>query len=259
MSSVMQGSRSISQGSDNLAQRTEHQAASLEETAAAIAELTSSFRTTSEGARGVERVVLEACATAENSGAVVQPAMQAVTDIEDSSNQVAQIIGLIDEIAFQTNLMALNSGVEAARAGDAGRGFAVVASEVRSLAQCASEVASQIKALIQQSSNQVKTGVELVGRKGEVLAAISEKVASISTHVSSIANEAVDQATALGEVNEAVCSLDRVTQENAVMVEESNASAHVLNGDARRIADLISHFQVGTEHGAYDSNSTRVA
>jgi methyl-accepting chemotaxis protein len=262
VTSVTQGSSAISQGSDDLAQRTEQQAATLEQTAAAIAELSSSVTATSKGARDVEKVVLEACNTAESSGAVVTSAMQAMSDIEDSSSKVSQIIGLIDEIAFQTNLLALNAGVEAARAGDAGRGFAVVASEVRSLAQRASDAASQIKGLIQESSTQVKTGVDLVGRTGEALSAISEKVASISDHISSIANEAVGQATGLGEINEAVSTLDRVTQENAAMVEESNASAHVLNGDAQRIAELIAHFQVeesSQSNGAFGGPTVRVA
>jgi len=250
VTSVSHGSDAISQSSDDLARRTEQQAATLEQTAAAIAELTGSVRSAARGTREVEAVVLDACQTAEASGAVVQAAMQAMTDIEGSSNQVSQIIGLIDEIAFQTNLLALNAGVEAARAGDAGRGFAVVASEVRALAQRASDAANEIKALIQQSTSQVKSGVDLVGRAGDALATIATKVASISTHISKIADETVGQATGLGEINDAVSSLDQVTQENAAMVEESNAAAHALTDDTRRIADLVAHFRTGASEQA---------
>lgn len=244
VASVSEGSDAISQSSDDLARRTEQQAATLEQTAAAIAELTGSVRSAAAGARDVEAVVLDACETAERSGAVVTSAMQAMTDIEKSSAQVAQIVGLIEEIAFQTNLLALNAGVEAARAGDAGRGFAVVASEVRALAQRASDAAMEIKGLIQQSTNQVKSGVDLVGRAGSALSSISEKVSSISAHISKIASETVGQATGLGEINDAVGSLDRVTQENAAMVEESNAAAHALRDDTLRMAELVSHFRI---------------
>lgn len=259
--SVAQGSSAISKSSDDLARRTEHQAATLEQTAVAIAELTGSVQTAADGAREVESVVLDACKTAQSSGAVVQSAMQAMTDIEKSSTQVSQIIGLIDEIAFQTNLLALNAGVEAARAGDAGRGFAVVASEVRALAQRASDAAMQIKTLIQQSGTQVQSGVELVGRAGEALEVISDKVASISTHISQIATETVGQANGLSEINEAVGSLDRVTQENVSMVEASNASAHILSGDAQRISELVSHFQIETAFDGVtnaDAEATRM-
>ncbi len=244
VTSVSNGADAISSSSDDLARRTEHQAATLEQTAAAIAELTGSVRSAASGAREVEGVVLDACQTAEKSGAVVNAAMQAMTDIEKSSAQVAQIIGLIEEIAFQTNLLALNAGVEAARAGDAGRGFAVVASEVRALAQRASDAAMEIKSLIQKSTTQVKLGVDLVTRAGDALSAISDKVSSISTHISKIVGETVGQATGLSEINDAVSSLDQVTQENAAMVEESNAAAHALNDDTRRMAELVSHFRI---------------
>ncbi len=163
----------------------------MEETAAAIAELTGSVKSAADGARDVEAMVLETCKTAKASETLDQSAIQAMTDIENSSNQVSQIVGSIDEITFQTNLLALNVGVEAARAGDAGGGFAVVATEVRAVAQRASEAEMQIKTLIQQSTNQLQTGVDLVGRAGETLNTVSNKVASISTHISKIANETV--------------------------------------------------------------------
>ena len=243
VTSVAQGTKAISQSSDDLAQRTEHQAATLEETAAAIAELTNSVQSAADGAREVEGVVQDAVDTAQSSSEVVNSAMEAMTDIETSSAQVSQIIGLIEEIAFQTNLLALNAGVEAARAGDAGRGFAVVASEVRALAQRAADAASEIKGLIQQSNTQVQTGVDLVSRAGEALSGISDKVGSISTHITKIVGETVGQATGLSEVNDAVGTLDRVTQENATMVEESNAAAHLLTEDAQKISAQLAHFK----------------
>ncbi len=247
VASVSDGAGAILKSSDDLSHRTERQASTLEETAAAVAELTGSVQSAAEGAQDVESVVLEACASAETSGVVVQSAMEAMTDIEKSSAQVAQIVGLIDEIAFQTNLLALNAGVEAARAGDAGRGFAVVASEVRALAQRASDAAMEIKSLIDQSTQQVQTGVDLVGRAGTALSAISTKVGSISTHVSKIVQETVGQANGLGEVNDAVSSLDRVTQKNAAMVEESNAAVQALTVETDRMSDLVAHFRVNLQ------------
>ncbi|MBF9042384.1 HAMP domain-containing protein [Rhodobacterales bacterium HKCCE4037] len=243
--SVEAGSQAISSGSDDLSARTEQQAATLEETAAAIAELTTSVQETASGARDVESAMLEARKTSEESGQIVESAQKAMSDIETSSQQVAQIIGIIDEIAFQTNLLALNAGVEAARAGDAGRGFAVVASEVRDLAQRASDAAQQIKGLIEQSNTQVKGGVSLVERTGVALAEISQKVSLVSERISSIAQGAVDQAHGLSEINQAVASLDRVTQQNAAMVEETNAAAHALRGDTVRITELMAQFNVG--------------
>ncbi len=244
VASVSDGAAAILKSSDDLSHRTERQASTLEETAAAVAELTGSVQSAAKGAQDVESVVLEACTSAEQSGEVVQSAMEAMTDIEKSSLQVARIVGLIDEIAFQTNLLALNAGVEAARAGDAGRGFAVVASEVRALAQRASDAAMEIKSLIDQSTRQVQTGVDLVGRAGAALSAISTKVGSISTHVSKIAQETVGQANGLGEVNDAVSSLDRVTQKNAAMVKESNAAVQALTAETDRMSDLVAHFRV---------------
>lgn len=243
--SVEAGSLSISGASDDLAARTEAQAATLEETAAAIAQLTTSVGDTAKGAKDVESAMMEARKTSEESGKIVEAAQKAMSEIETSSHQVAQIIGIIDEIAFQTNLLALNAGVEAARAGEAGRGFAVVASEVRNLAQRASESAQQIKGLIEKSNTQVKGGVSLVERTSVALSDISQKVTLVSDRISGIAMRAVEQAQGLSEINHAVSSLDRVTQENAAMVEETNAAAHALNSDTQRITELMSQFSVG--------------
>ena len=167
--------------------------------------------------------------------------------IETSSQQISQIIGVIDEIAFQTNLLALNAGVEAARAGDAGKGFAVVAQEVRALAQRSAEAAKEIKALIETSTNQVGRGVDLVGRTGEALSRIAKQIAEINTIVEEISGSAQEQASGLAEVNTAVAQMDQVTQQNAAMVEESTAAAHNLASEMEGLSRLVSQFQVEQE------------
>ncbi|MCA0928277.1 methyl-accepting chemotaxis protein [Ruegeria profundi] len=245
--SIRQGAAEISQASEDLSHRTESQAATLEQTAAALDEMTASVKSAAEGAKSVEVTMTESRKEAEDSGAVVQNAVAAMTEIEESASHISQIIGVIDDIAFQTNLLALNAGVEAARAGDAGRGFAVVASEVRALAQRSSEAAMEIKTLIGNSSKQVERGVDLVGKAGEALNRIVDRVGHISQMVSEIADGAAEQSTGLGEINIGVTQLDEVTQQNAAMVEESSASSHLLNSDAAKLSELVARFRVETE------------
>ncbi len=240
------GSEEIAQASDDLSRRTEQQAASLEETAAALDEITATVRKTASGALEVSSLVAQARAGAERSGTIVEQAVTAMSQIETSSNQVNQIIGVIDEIAFQTNLLALNAGVEAARAGDAGRGFAVVAQEVRALAQRSADAAKEIKTLISTSSQQVGAGVDLVAQTGEALRAIVGQVASIDALVKEIAASAQEQSTGLHQVNVAVNQMDQVVQQNAAMVEEATAATHSLKGEAGELAVLVSRFQVGS-------------
>ncbi len=243
------GAGEIAQASDDLSRRTEQQAASLEETAAALDEITATVKKTASGARQASDVVAAAKLDAERSGEVVRDAISAMGQIDKSSQQIAQIIGVIDEIAFQTNLLALNAGVEAARAGDAGRGFAVVASEVRALAQRSAEAAKEIKALISTSTTQVGAGVDLVSQTGTALQGIVSKVAEIDTLVSEIAASAQEQATGLTQVNTAVNQMDQVTQQNAAMVEQSTAASHSLRSETAELVRLISRFRVG-EGGA---------
>ncbi|MBC7736910.1 MAG: HAMP domain-containing protein [Candidatus Saccharibacteria bacterium] len=242
--SIRSRSREISQSSEDLSRRTENQAATLEETAAALDELTASIRVAAESAKEVENIVRSARSEAEESGKVVEGAVVAMTEIEHSSEQISQIIGVIDDIAFQTNLLALNAGVEAARAGEAGKGFAVVASEVRALAQRSSAAAREIKSLISASTQHVGRGVEQVGRAGTALANIVSRVSHISTLVSNIASAAAEQSTGLAEINLGVTQLDQVTQQNAAMVEESTAASQSLDQEAAGLAELVAQFTV---------------
>ncbi len=248
--SIRSGASEITQASDDLSRRTESQAATLEQTAAALEEMTISVKSAADGARGVESAMDDARHEAERSGEVVHNAVSAMTEIEGSSSQIAQIIGVIDDIAFQTNLLALNAGVEAARAGEAGRGFAVVASEVRALAQRSADAATEIKSLIGASSIQVGRGVDLVGKAGDALSLIVERVNNISQLISNIAVGASEQSTGLSEINTGVIQLDQVTQQNAAMVEEATAASHLLDSDAARLADLVAGFRFGGAAGA---------
>lgn len=240
------GTKDISTASDDLARRTEQQAANLEETAAALQQITETVRKTSQGAQHAHQLIGEAKAKAEESGRVVRDAVAAMTNIEKSSGQMSQIIGVIDEIAFQTNLLALNAGVEAARAGEAGRGFAVVASEVRALAQRSAEAAKEIKTLILASSQQVEQGVDLVGRTGAVLEVIVRSVGEITHIVAEIAEGAKEQSSGLIEINTAVTQMDKNTQQNAAMVEESTAASHGLAKETDELAKIIEGFDVGS-------------
>ncbi|MGP7795789.1 methyl-accepting chemotaxis protein [Sphingomonas sp. CLY1604] len=243
-SGINNGATDIRQASDDLSQRTEQQAASLEETAAAMDEITSTVRKTAEGAIRANSVVEEARIEAEQSGNVVRRAVDAMSGIERSSNEISEIISVIDGIAFQTNLLALNAGVEAARAGDAGKGFAVVASEVRALAQRSAEAAKDVKTRITASSEQVDAGVELVSETGKALDRIIVRISEISTLVAQIATAAEHQATGLQQVNVAVSEMDGVTQQNAAMVEEATAAARSLSAEADELARQVARFKI---------------
>jgi methyl-accepting chemotaxis protein len=235
----------MNRSSDDLAQRTETQAATLEQTAAALEELTSSVRSAAEGAREVEAVMGEARLKVEESGRIVSGAVEAMNQIERSSQQIAQIIGVIDDIAFQTNLLALNAGVEAARAGEAGRGFAVVASEVRALAQRSSQAAKEIKTLIQNSTDQIHRGVEQVNLTGTALGTVVDQVGRVAGLVSGIATGTIEQAQGLTEINTGVAQLDRVTQTNAAMVVDAGTTTQALERQATGLAGAVGRFRVG--------------
>ena len=242
---ITNGASDIRQASDDLSRRTEQQAASLEETAAAMHQITTTVRDTAANATKVNGVVTETRRDAEQSGDVVRRAVEAMNGIERSSNEISEIIAVIDGIAFQTNLLALNAGVEAARAGDAGKGFAVVASEVRALAQRSADAAKDVKSKITASTEQVDAGVTLVAQAGEALSRITGRIGDISALVSDIASAAEQQATGLQQVNTAVSEMDGVTQQNAAMVEEATAAARSLAEETENMSRQISRFRLG--------------
>jgi len=250
VSTVNSGSKEISDASDNLSKRTEQQAASLEQTAAALEEITSNVVSTSKRTAEARDVVRDARIRADQSGQVVRNAVAAMERIEKSSQQIGQIIGVIDEIAFQTNLLALNAGVEAARAGEAGKGFAVVAQEVRELAQRSANAAKEIKGLVSNSAVAVSEGVKLVSDTGEGLAAIELLVQTVTSHMDAIATAAQEQSVGLAQVNTAVNHMDQSTQQNAAMVEEMNAAGAGLAQESAKLSDLLSQFQFGGGGGA---------
>jgi methyl-accepting chemotaxis protein len=247
--SIDSGSQEISRGADDLSKRTEQQAASLEETAAALDQITVNVSNSSKRADEARSVAVQANASASESGRVVAKAVEAMSKIETSSNEVSNIIGVIDEIAFQTNLLALNAGVEAARAGDAGKGFAVVAQEVRELAQRSAKAAKEIKELIRNSSIEVQNGVKLVSETGKALQTIEGYIVTINQHMDSIATSAREQSVGLGEVNTAVNQMDQVTQQNAAMVEETSAAGATLADESSKLRHLISKFNLSGSGG----------
>ncbi|WP_294236056.1 methyl-accepting chemotaxis protein [uncultured Sphingomonas sp.] len=248
------GAGEIRTASDDLSMRTEQQAASLEETASAMEEITATMRATAQRTASANAAVRSARELAEQSGGVVQNAVEAMGGIERRSNEISDIIAVIDGIAFQTNLLALNAGVEAARAGDAGKGFAVVASEVRALAQRSADAAKDVKDRISASSAQVAEGVRLVGETGQALTGIIGRIVEVSTLVGEIADAAEQQATGLQQVNTAVGEMDSVTQQNAAMVEEATAAARGLATEADGLARQIARFQIGQQTAAPPAN-----
>ena len=243
------GADQIRNASNDLARRTENQAASLEETSSALEEITVAVRNSTSRAQDSSRMVADARQFAERSSSVVAEANEAMSRIEQASGEITKIINVIDEIAFQTNLLALNAGVEAARAGEAGKGFAVVAQEVRELAQRSATAAKDIKTLINKSSEEVQTGVELVTSTGEALREIRERVNGIAEQVSAIATAATEQSTGLGEINTAVNQMDQMTQQNAAMVEEASASTNTLADETVTLRSLIARFKLANTGG----------
>lgn len=231
-------------GAFHLSQRTEKQAANLEETAAALDEMAVTLHKAAGSAAHARETVFSAKTHAEDGGEIARQALAAMREIETSSKEITQIVGVIDEIAFQTSLLALNAGVEAARSGEAGRGFAVVASEVRALAQRSANAAKEIKALIAASKGQVDQGVQLVARTSQALTQIVMQAAETDALVADIAARAKDQATGLNHISTAVSQIDQLTQQNAGMAEESTAAGQALAEETKDLVRLIGRFKL---------------
>jgi len=234
----------IAAGNNDLSRRTESQAASLEETASSMEELTATVRQNAEHAREARGLAGGASQAAERGGSVVGEVVQTMAGISESSKRIGDIIGVIDGIAFQTNILALNAAVEAARAGEQGRGFAVVASEVRSLAQRSADAAREIKQLISESTRRVGEGSQLVDQAGAAMGEIVEQVHRVSGIIAEIAAASDEQAAGIEQVNGTVTQMDEVTQQNAALVEEASASARALEEQAGGLAEAVAIFRL---------------
>ncbi len=241
---IASASRQIASGNLDLSSRTEEQASSLEETASSMEELTSTVQQNADNARQANRLATSASEVAERGGAVVAQVVDTMASINDSSKKIVDIIGVIDGIAFQTNILALNAAVEAARAGEQGRGFAVVASEVRTLAQRSASAAKEIKLLIDDSVGKVDAGARLVDQAGATMDEIVASVRRVTDIMGEISSASLEQTEGIEQINMAVSQMDQVTQQNASLVEEAAAGAESLQDQAGKLAELVSVFKL---------------
>ena len=242
--SIATGSAQIATGNADLSQRTETQASNLQQTAASMEQIAGTVKSSAEIAGNANRLSSSASAAAVKGGAMVSAVVDTMGDIATSSKKIADIIGVIDGIAFQTNILALNAAVEAARAGEQGRGFAVVASEVRSLAGRSAEAAREIKSLIGASVERVEIGARQANDAGASMGAIVSQVQSVSQMIAELSRAAAEQSNGIGQIGDAVAQLDQVTQQNAALVEESAAAAESLKRQSADLAELVSTFKV---------------
>ena len=243
--SVSAAAGQIATGNHDLSARTEQTAANLEETAASMEELTATVTQSADTARQANQLAAQAAQAAQHGGEVVGQVVASMEHITESSRKIGDIIGVIDGIAFQTNILALNAAVEAARAGEQGRGFAVVAGEVRTLAQRSAEAAKEIKGLITTSVQNVEQGSHQVGQAGQSMGEIVESVRRVSDLIGEITASTTEQRDGIGQVNQAVANLDQMTQQNAALVEQASAAAASMSEQAQRLAQVVSVFNVG--------------
>ncbi|MEQ1686497.1 MAG: methyl-accepting chemotaxis protein [Burkholderiaceae bacterium] len=244
--SISTASAEIATGNQDLSARTEQTASNLQQAAASMEQLTGTVAQSADSARQANRLAVDAAQVAGRGGVVVSQVVGTMNEITASSKQISDIIGVIDGIAFQTNILALNAAVEAARAGEQGRGFAVVASEVRSLAQRSAQAAKEIKVLIGASVDKVESGSRLVAAAGQTMQEIVESVQRVSDIVGQITNAADEQNNGIGQMSQSVNQLDQMTQQNAALVEQSAAAAESLQGQTARLVSLVSVFNLGS-------------
>ena len=252
---VVEAAERVAEGNADLSQRTEEQASSLEETAASMEQLAGAVKHNAESARQAGDLARNASGRAEGGGEEVGRMVSTMTEISDGARRIAEIIAVIDSIAFQTNILALNAAVEAARAGEQGRGFAVVAAEVRSLAQRSAEAARQIRDLIGRSVGQVQAGTEVVGRAGTTIQALVEDVRRVSSLMQSIAEASAEQSRGVQQVNKTVVEMDRVVQQNADVVQRSVATAETMRQEADTLARAVSAFRLPTDAALPDPHA----
>jgi len=255
--SVATASAQIAQGNNDLSQRTEEQASALEETAASMEQLGATVKQNADNARQANQLALSATTVAVRGGEVVGRVVDTMKGINDSSKKIADIIGVIDGIAFQTNILALNAAVEAARAGEQGRGFAVVASEVRSLAGRSAEAAKEIKSLIVASVERVEQGTTLVNQAGVTMTEVVASIRRVTDIMGEISAASTEQSAGVSQVGEAVSQMDQVTQQNAALVEESAAAAESLTQQARQLVQVVAVFKLSPDASSSDGPHTR--
>jgi methyl-accepting chemotaxis protein len=247
---VASGSAQIASGNNDLSARTEEQASALEQTAASMEQLGSTVRQNAENARAANQLAVNASTVAAQGGEVVAEVIETMKSINASSAKIADIISVIDGIAFQTNILALNAAVEAARAGEQGRGFAVVASEVRSLAQRSADAAKEIKALITSSVERVGQGSALVDKAGTTMTEVVQAIRNVTDIMGEISAASSEQSAGVGQIGEAVTQMDQATQQNASLVEEMAAAAGALNHQADELVKAVSVFTLGGSSAA---------
>ncbi len=260
---IATASSEIASGNADLSARTESQAGSLEETASSMEELTSTVKQNADNARQANQLVISASGVAIKGGEVVGQVVETMGSIKESSRKIVDIIGVIDSIAFQTNILALNAAVEAARAGEQGRGFAVVASEVRNLAQRSAGAAKEIKELISDSVEKVDHGSKLVDQAGQTMGKIVESVRHVADIMAEITAASQEQSSGIEQVNQAITQMDEMTQQNAALVEQAAAAAESMQEEAAALTNAVSVFKLNTSSGFMTQNistpkSTRV-
>jgi methyl-accepting chemotaxis protein-2 (aspartate sensor receptor) len=257
--SINLGADEIATGNADLSARTESQAASLEETASSMEELTATVRQNADHAREANTLADEALAATSRGTGVVDEVVEKMRSIAQSSDRIAEIISVIDGIAFQTNILALNAAVEAARAGEEGRGFAVVAGEVRGLAQRSAQSAKEIKELIGESVSQVSDGSALVERAGQAMREVSSSISRVTQMMADISASSLEQSTGIEQVNQAVTQMDEMTQQNAALVEQAAAAAASLHEQTRQLKAAVSVFRIADAVFERDERAPREA